>query len=175
MSMRTKDKAALEARAAAAAAGGETGAGSQPAPAARSVSRLAVVQGLYQMDMAGTDLNEVIEQFVRYRFGEQARFDFADADTTFFGALLRGVVERQREIDPMLDAQLATGWRLARIDSILRAILRAGAFELIQRKDVPTAVIINEYVEVAHAFFSGEEPKVVNGVLDALAKRLRPA
>ena len=167
MSMRAKDKAAIEACAQLDA--------SQPQPAARSVSRLAVVQGLYQMDMAGTDLNQVIEQFVLYRFGEQARFDFADADTTFFEALLRGVVQRQREIDPMLDAQLATGWRLARIDSILRAILRAGAFELIQRKDVPVAVIINEYVEVAHAFFSGEEPKVVNGVLDALAKKLRPA
>lgn len=167
MSMRAKDKAALEARAALAA--------SQPMPAARSVSRLAVVQGLYQMDMASTDLNAVIEQFVLYRFGEQARFDFADADTAFFGELLRGVVQHQREIDPLLDGQLAKGWRLTRIDSILRAILRAAAFELLKRKDVPTAVIINEYVEVAHAFFSGEEPKVVNGVLDALGKRLRPA
>ena len=166
MSIRAKDKAALEAKAAIAAA-------SQSVPAARSVSRLAVVQGLYQMDMARTDLTEVIEQFVLYRFGEQARFDFADADTTFFGELLRGVVEHQREIDPVLDAQLAAGWRLARIDSILRAILRAGAFELLKRKDVPTAVIINEYVEVSHAFFSGEEPKVVNGVLDALARRVR--
>ena len=164
--MRAKDKAALEARGAALAA-------SQSVPAARSVSRLAVVQGLYQMDMASTDLNEVIQEFVLFRFGEQARFDFADADATFFGDLLRGVVAHQREIDPMLDAQLATGWRLVRIDSILRAILRAGAFELLKRPDVPTAVIINEYVEVAHAFFNGEEPKVVNGVLDALAKRAR--
>jgi transcription antitermination protein NusB len=165
MSMRAKDKAALDAKAAL--------DGSQPLPAARSVSRLAVVQGLYQMDIASTDLNQVIEQFVLYRFGEQARFDFAGADPVFFGDLLRGVVEHQRAIDPMLDMQLATGWRLARIDSILRAVLRAGAFELLQRKDVPTAVIINEYVEVAHAFFSGEEPKVVNGVLDALAKKVR--
>ena len=167
MSMRAKDKAALEARAKLDA--------TQPQPAARSVSRLAVVQGLYQMDMAGTDSNDVIEQFVLYRFGEQARFDFADADTTFFSELLRGVVQHQREIDPLLDAQLAAGWRLARIDSILRATLRAGAFELMQRKDVPTAVIINEYVEVAHAFFSGEESKVVNGVLDHLAKKVRAA
>jgi transcription antitermination protein NusB len=167
MSIRAKDKAALEAKAVLQA--------SQSVPAARSVSRLAVVQGLYQMDMARTDLNEVIEQFVLVRFGEQARFDFADADPTFFGDVLRGVVAHQREIDPMLDAQLAAGWRLARIDSILRAILRAGAFELLKRKDVPTAVIINEYVEVAHAFFSGEEPKVVNGVLDHLAKKVRAA
>lgn len=167
MSMRAKDKAALEARAQVDA--------TQPQPAARSVSRLAVVQGLYQMDMAGTDSNDVIEQFVLYRFGEQARFDFADADTTFFSELLRGVVQHQREIDPLLDAQLAAGWRLARIDSILRATLRAGAFELLHRNDVPTAVIINEYVEVAHAFFSGEESKVVNGVLDQLAKKVRAA
>mgnify|MGYP001270411355 CR=1 FL=1 len=150
------------------------GRSGQP-PAARSVARLAVVQGLYQMDMAGTDSNDVIEQFMLYRFGEQARFDFADADTTFFGDLLRGVVQHQREIDPLLDSHLATGWRLTRIDSILRATLRAGAFELLERKDVPTAVIINEYVEVAHAFFSGEEPKVVNGVLDKLAKKVRAA
>ena len=143
-------------------------------PAARSVSRLAVVQGLYQMDMAQTDLNEVIQQFTLVRFGEQARFDFADADLGFFGDLLRGVVQHQREIDPLLDAQLAKGWRLNRIDSILRAVLRAGAFELGHRPDVPTAVVINEYVEVAHAFFSGDEPKVVNGVLDQLARKLRP-
>ena len=167
MSMRAKDKAALEAR--------EASKASQSVPAARSVSRLAVVQGLYQMDMARTDLNDVIEEFVLYRFGEQARFDFADADTTFFGDLLRGVVQHQREIDPLLDGQLAKGWRLTRIDSILRAILRAGAFELMERTDVPAAVVINEYVEVAHAFFGGDEPKVVNGVLDALGKRLRPA
>ncbi len=169
MSMRAKDKAALEARAQSSANP------PPPPPAARSVSRLAVVQGLYQMDMAGTDSNDVIEQFVLYRFGEQARFDFANADTGFFSDLLRGVVQHQREIDPLLDDQLAAGWRLARIDSILRATLRAGAFELLQRKDVPTAVIINEYVEVAHAFFSGEESKVVNGVLDQLAKKVRPA
>ena len=161
--MRAKDKAALEAKEAA-----------QQVPAARSVSRLAVVQGLYQMDMARTDLNDVIDEFVLYRFGEQARFDFADADTGFFGDLLRGVVAHQREIDPMLDGQLAKGWRLTRIDSILRAILRAGTFELMKRTDVPAAVVINEYVEVAHAFFAGEEPKVVNGVLDALGKKLRP-
>ena len=155
---------------AAAAAAGPAGTG--PA-AARSVSRLAAVQALYQMDMASTDLNDVIQEFVLHRFGEQAKFDFADADTAFFTALVKGVVARQREIDPMLDAQLAAGWRLARIDSILRAILRSGTFELIARRDVPTGVIINEYLEVAKAFFGGDEPKVVNGVLDALAKKIR--
>jgi N utilization substance protein B len=139
----------------------------------RSVARLAAVQGLYQMDMAGTDLVEVIREFMLYRFGEQARFDFADADTVFFEDLIKGVVRRQRDIDPLLDGQLAAGWRLKRIDSILRAILRAGAFELIERVDVPASVVINEYIDVAHAFFGGDEPKVVNGVLDKLARRLR--
>ena len=139
----------------------------------RSVARLAAVQGLYQMDMARTDLTEVIQEFMLYRFGEQARFDFADADTSFFEELIKGVVRRQRDIDPLLDGQLAQGWRLKRIDSILRAILRAGAFELIERADVPATVVIDEYIDVAHAFFGGEEPKVVNGVLDKLARRLR--
>ena len=85
------------------------------------------------------------------------------------------MVRRQRDLDPLTDEQLAQGWRLVRVDSILRAILRAGVFELIDRRDVPARVVINEYIEVAHAFFSGEEPKVVNGILDRLARKLRPA
>jgi N utilization substance protein B len=84
-------------------------------------------------------------------------------------------VRRQREIDPMLDQQLAAGWRLGRVDSILRAILRAGVYELLERPDVPARVVINEYIEIAHAFFDEDEPKVVNGILDKLARRLRPA
>jgi N utilization substance protein B len=83
-------------------------------------------------------------------------------------------VRRQRDIDPVVDQQLAAGWRLARIDSILRAILRSAVYELMERADVPARVIINEYIELAHAFFSGDEPKVVNGVLDKLARRYRP-
>jgi transcription antitermination protein NusB len=83
-------------------------------------------------------------------------------------------VRRQRDIDPMVDAQLAAGWRLARVDSILRATLRAGTFELMERADVPGRVIISEYVDVAKAYFNDDEPKVVNGVLDRLARRLRP-
>ena len=91
----------------------------------------------------------------------------------FFTELLRGVVRRQRDIDPLVDQQLAEGWRLIRIDAIVRAILRAGVFELMERPDVPARVVINEYINVAHSFFSDEEPKVVNGVLDKLARRLR--
>jgi N utilization substance protein B len=98
----------------------------------------------------------------------------ADADQEHFAQVLRGVVKRQREIDPLIDQQLATGWRLARIDSIVRAILRAATFELIELPDVPARVVISEYIEVARAFFEGDEPKLVNGVLDQLARKLRP-
>jgi len=147
----------------------------------RSAARLAAVQGLYQMDLAGTDLNAVIDQLLANPIeeaegeckGERAT-ERANIDAAFLGELLRGVVRRQRDIDPVVDQQLAVGWRLARLDSILRAILRSAVFELIERHDIPARVIINEYIELAHAFFAGEEPKVVNGVLDKLARRFRP-
>lgn len=140
----------------------------------RSASRIAAVQALYQMDLAGTDLNAVVDEFARVRFtGEEADEALIGADATFFAEVLRGVVRRQLDIDPMIDQQLAAGWRLVRVDSILRAILRAGVYELLERSDVPARVAINEYVEVANAFFSEEEPKVVNGVLDKLARKLR--
>lgn len=148
-------------------------------PKPRSVSRLAAVQALYQMDMAGTDLSDVIEEFVEQRLTQEPDPEGADAnglegaDATFFAEILRGVVRRQRDIDPMIDEQLATGWRLVRVDSILRAILRAGVFELMERPDVPARVVINEYINVAHAFFNEDEPKVVNGMLDKIAHTLR--
>lgn len=143
--------------------------------APRSAARLAAVQALYQMDIAQTDLNDVIGEFVSLRFGSKAEDrTLADADKDFFAALVRGVVRRQREIDPVIDQTLAEGWSLARIDSILRAILRAGLFELIERTDVPPRVVINEYVNVAHAFLGDDEPRVVNGILDKLARRHRP-
>jgi len=141
----------------------------------RSVARLAAVQALYQMELARTDVAAVVAEFNKHRFEEVLEDrTLAKADTLFFGELLHGVVRRQLEIDPILDQQLAAGWRLPRLDSILRACLRAAAFELIERSEVPARVVINEYIEVAHAFFEGDEPKVVNGVLDKLAKKLRP-
>ena len=142
----------------------------------RSLARVAAVQALYQMDMAATDLNDVIREFETHRFAaaEQAA-GAGEIDAQFFADILRGVVRRQRDIDPAIDEQLATGWRLERVDSILRAILRSGAFEFLERRDVPARVVINEYIEVAHDFFDGDEPKVVNGVLDRLARRYRPA
>ncbi len=143
---------------------------------ARSSARTAAVQALYQMDLAGTDLNEVIDEFVHHRLPVSDEDEApAEADTTFFAEILRGVVRRQLDIDPMIDQALASGWRLVRVDSILRATLRGGVYELLERPDVPARVVINEYINVAHAFFSEDEPKVVNGILDRLARRLRPA
>lgn len=147
-----------------------------PAQAARSAARMGAVQALYQMDLAGADVTEVIREFTTLRFPSvEAGEIAAGADPAFFAELLRGVVRRQRDLDPLIDQQLASGWRLMRIDSTLRAILRAGAFELVERLDVPARVVINEYIDVAHAFFDEDEPKVVNGVLDRMAHRLRTA
>jgi transcription antitermination protein NusB len=155
-------------------------------PRPRSISRTAAVQALYQMDMAGTDINAVIAEFQHVRFeptvivdGDDRDVDLDEkvegADAQFFADILKGVVRRQRDIDPMIDLQLAEGWRLVRVDSILRAILRAGAFELLERTDVPARVVINEYINVAKSFFDTEEPRVVNGVLDRLAHKMRSA
>ena len=142
---------------------------------ARSQARLAAVQALYQMDLAHTDSLDVIQQFAAHRFGENAEdAEVKSADLELFAEIVKGVVARQREIDPPLDAQLAKGWRLNRIDSIVRATLRSATFELIARETVPARVVINEYVEVAKAFFEGDEPKLVNAVLDKVARKLRP-
>lgn len=142
---------------------------------ARSAARMAAVQALYQMDVAGTGLEEVIHEFVTMRFPAKEAEAIRGADPQFFSDILRGVVRAQRDIDPMVDHALAAGWRLVRVDSILRAILRAGAMELKERRDVPARVVINEYINVAHAFFDEDEPRVVNGILDRLARQLRGA
>ncbi len=141
----------------------------------RRSARLSAVQALYQMDLAGTDLNLAILEFEVHRFDEVLDgVEYGVVDREFFRDLLSGVVREQKELDPLINAHLAKGWRLGRIDSILRAILRSGAYEMMSREDVPPRVIISEYVDVAHAFFEGEEPKVVNAILDALARELRP-
>ena len=142
---------------------------------ARTAARVAAVQALYQMDIAGTDLNDVIAEFLQDRFSPEASKGetIEGADRLFFADVLRGVLRRQLEIDPLVDEQLATGWRLVRVDAILRAVLRAGVCELLDRADVPARVVINEYVNVAHFFFSEDEPRVVNGVLDKIARSVR--
>ena len=140
----------------------------------RTAARMAAVQALYQMDIASTDIADVIAQFQTHRFGADGEGGSPDyADRLFFAELLRGVVRRQRDIDPMLDAKLAEGWRLNRLDSILRATLRSAAFELVERRDIPAKVVVNEYVNIAKDFFSGDEPKVVNAVLDKIAREQR--
>lgn len=142
---------------------------------ARGTARLAAVQALYQMDIVQTDAAVVIAQFVRYYFGHEVEGAYYDrADERFFEDLVLGVVREQISVDPLIARHLAEGWRLARLDSILRAILRAASYELKNRRDVPFKVIINEYVDVAHAFFGGDEPRVVNGILDAIAREVRP-
>jgi N utilization substance protein B len=140
----------------------------------RSAARLAAVQALYQMDMTAIDLTQVIAEFETHRFGQEIEgAQYCDAEQAFFRDLVGGVVREQLVIDPLIDRHLAEGWRLNRLDSILRAILRAGAFEILKREDVPSRVAITEYVDLAHAFFEGEEPKVVNGILDRLAREAR--
>lgn len=146
----------------------------KPRSAPRTAARLAAVQALYQMDMTGTDANQVIGEFLEYRLNDGSGDDGADeTDGPYFKDIVLGVVRTQRSIDPVLNEHLAEGWHLSRIDSILRAILRSAAYEITERTDVPAKVIINEYLDIAHAFFETEEPKVVNGILDKLARAQR--
>jgi N utilization substance protein B len=141
---------------------------------ARTVARLAAVQALYQMEIAGVGVEAVIREFCDHRFDADLEGErLAEADEDFFAELARGVVADQKAVDGAVSRHLAQGWRLERIDATLRAILRAGAFELLHRPDVPTEVAIDEYVEVAKSFFEGPEPGVANAVLDAIAKDVR--
>lgn len=149
----------------------------KPARADRSgrrAARLAAVQAIYQMELTGAGAGEVAEEFVAHRFAAEAEIAPAgEPDEEFFTAIVNGVPHHQAEIDRAISKSLAENWKLQRIDSILRAILRAACFELIARKDVPGKVVIDEYVELAHAFFNGDEPAFVNAVLDRLARRKR--
>ena len=142
----------------------------------RSTARLAAVQALYQMDVSGSDVGATIAEFEAYRIGREVDgAHYGAADLQFFRDLVGGVVREQRAIDPSIDGALAEGWPLSRIDSTLRQILRAGVFELTNRLDVPAKAAISEYVDVARAFFEdGDEPKIVNAVLDRLARSARP-
>ena len=146
---------------------------------ARSVARLAAVQALYQMEVSGAGVEAVVREFSDHRFdralgGEEGEgAPMAAADEAFFAELVRGVVEHHRGIDPAIARRLAQGWRLDRLDATVRAILRAGAFELSHRPDVPVEVVINEYVDLARSFFEGPEPGFVNAALDGLARDVR--
>jgi len=142
----------------------------------RRAARLSAVQALYQMEISGQGASTVVRQFRDHRFGHDGEpGEYLEVDEDFFENLLIGIVERQDEVDGHISGTLKEGWRLSRLDATLRAILRAGGFELLARHDVPSSVVINEYVDVAHAFFEGTEPGVVNGALDSLARTMRPA
>lgn len=140
----------------------------------RGAARLAAVQALYQMDIGGTALADVLAEYEVYRLGKEVDGDtYLKADPAWFRAIVTGVVKDQKKLDPMIAGSISEGWTLSRLDSTLRAILRAGVFEITSRPDVPTAVIVTEYVEIATAFFDGDESKLVNAVLDRIARHER--
>ena len=143
----------------------------------RSVSRLAAVQALYQMEVSGAGVDAVVREFSEHRFDRAVEdaegAQLAQADETFFAELVKGVVSKQAIIDPAIVRRLASGWKLERLDATARAVLRAGAYELMNRPDVPTEVVIDEYVEIAKSFFEGPEAGFINGALDAIARDAR--
>lgn len=140
----------------------------------RGAARLAAVQALYQMEIGGAELADVVTEFETFRLGQELDGEeYREADPIFFRDIVAGVVAEQRQIDPRVHQALVEDWPLKRIDTTLREILRAGSWELLKRKDIPAKVVITEYVDVAKAFFVEEEPKIVNGVLDKIARQLR--
>lgn len=146
----------------------------EPTHAARSVARLAAVQALYQMEVAGASTEDVLRDFDAGKLprAEEAG-EASEGDIDLFKTLVDNAVNRQLTIDRAIARRLGKGWKLERIDAVARAILRAGAVELEQRADIPTPVVIDEYVEIAKAFFDGPEPGFVNATLDACARDLR--
>jgi N utilization substance protein B len=140
----------------------------------RGAARLAAVQALYQMDIAGTGLNDILAEFESHWIGREVEGEqYLPAEAAFFRDVVSGVVREQRKLDPLIDEALARGWPLKRIEAIMRAVLRAGAYELDHRTDVPARVVVAEYVDVAHAFVDRDETGMVNAVLDQLARHLR--
>jgi N utilization substance protein B len=140
----------------------------------RSAARLAAVQAIYQQEMEGTPLARLLHEFHEHRLGariEDAQYHEAERD--FFDDIVSGADARREDIDRLIGERLAEGWTLERLDRPMRAILRAGAYELIARPDVPVATVISEYVDVAHAFYDKRESGFVNGLLDAIAKETR--
>jgi len=147
---------------------------SQTRSRSRSAARLAAVQALYQQEMEGTPVPRLLKEFHDHRLGaiiEDEQYHGAEGD--FFDDIVSGTDARKGEIDALISRRLAPGWTLERLDRPMRAILRAGAYELIARPDVPVGSVISEYVDVAHAFYDKRESGFVNGLLDAIAKEAR--
>lgn len=140
----------------------------------RSAARLAAVQALYQQEMEGTPVARLLKEFHDHRLGQIIEDEqYVEAERDFFDDIVTGVDARRGEIDEAISARLASGWSLDRLDRPMRAILRAGAYELLARSDVPVGSVISEYVDVAHAFYDKREAGFVNGLLDAIAKEAR--
>jgi N utilization substance protein B len=149
---------------------------SQTRSRSRSAARLAAVQALYQQEMEGTPLPRLLKEFHDHRLGATIEDQtYHQAEQDFFDDIVAGADARRDEIDRLIAGRLADGWSIERLDRPIRAILRAGAYELIARPDVPVASIISEYVDVAHAFYDKRESGFVNGLLDAIAREARPA
>jgi N utilization substance protein B len=140
----------------------------------RSAARLAAVQALYQQDMEGTPVPQLLKEFHDHRLGATIGDDvYRDAEQSFFDDIVSGANDRSDDIDALIGGRLAEGWTLERLDRPMRAILRAGAYELLARADVPVATVISEYVDVAKGFYDKRESGFVNGLLDAIAKSAR--
>ncbi len=141
---------------------------------ARSAARLAAVQALYQLDMETPKLTVLLDEFHRHRLGAEIEdVEYLEADVAFFDDIVRGVAARKDEVDAVLTVRLAAGWSIARLDKTMLQILRAGTWELLARADIGVGTVINEYLDVTHAFFDAREAKFVNGLLDAVAKDVR--
>ena len=143
----------------------------------RSMARLAAVQALYQLELnPGRGADAVVGEFVHHRLGREIDGEiYGEADEALFADVVRGVAADRERLDETLSAALSDEWPLTRIETLLRLILEAGAYELVHRPDIPPRVTISEYVAIAYAFFEGREPGLANGVLDRLARALRPA
>jgi N utilization substance protein B len=146
----------------------------------RTAARVAAVQALFQAEQTQTTVETVIDEFIRHRLGELpgtggfAEGRAPDADVPLFGRIVRAATQQQDQLDALIAANLPEGWPTERLDPVLRALMRAGATELWMSDGPPAKVVINEYLDVAHGFFEGEEPRMANGMLDRLARLLRP-
>lgn len=149
----------------------------RPAARKRTAARLAAVQALYQMEIVGAPADTVVDEFLAHRLNPDATReepDFGEADKMLFAELARGAAAQRESVDRTIAGALSPDWPLPRLEAVLRAILRIGTYELAHRRDVPPEIAINEYVDIAHAFYAGKEPGMVNGVLDKIARDLRP-
>jgi len=153
---------------------------SRTKPPPQSAARLAAIQALYQLAMTGEPVDIVAEEFLRYRIRGGVTLDEGEGEgikpkEEFFSELFRGTCRRKQEIDEAISSVLSENWTLDRLELVLRCVLEVGTYEMLARKSVPAKIVINEYVDLAHAFYAGAEPGMVNGILDRLAKRIRAA